>query len=80
MPALALVQVCEAHKRRIAAENPYYVAKSHFMRSGVPVQAVRLETIDQSRGRAYSLNNLALAPTPRLVGSVGDLRAWCCDA
>ena len=68
VPALALVQVCEAHKRIIASDNPYYVAKSHFMRSGVPVQAVRLETIDNSRGRVYSLNNLALAAYAKIGG------------
>ncbi len=68
VPALALVQVREAHKRSISAQNPYFVAKSHFMRSGVPVQAVRLETIDESRGRAYSLNNLALAAYAKIGG------------
>lgn len=68
VPALALVQVSEAHKRLIASDNPYYVAKSHFMRSGVPVQAVRLETIDDSRGRTYSLNNLALAAYAKIGG------------
>jgi hypothetical protein len=68
-PALALVQVREAHKRRISAQNPYFVAKSRFMRAGVPVQAVRLETIEETRGRAYSLNNLALAAYAK-IGSV----------
>ena len=68
VPALALVQVREAHKRRISAQNPYFVAKGQFMRSGVPVQAVRLETIEASRGRAYSLNNLALAAYAKIGG------------
>ena len=68
VPALALVQVREAHKRISASDNPYYIAKSHFMRSGVPVQAVRLETIDNSRGRVYSLNNLALAAYAKIGG------------
>ena len=68
VPALALVQVREAHKRIVATENPYYVAKSHFMSSGVPVQAVRLETIDNSQGREYSLNNLALAAYAKIGG------------
>ena len=69
VPALALVQVREAHKQRISAQNPYFVAKSQFMRSGVPVQAVRLETIEASRGRAYSLNNLALATYAKIGGT-----------
>ena len=67
-PALALVQVREAHKQRISTENPYFVAKSRFMRAGVPVQAVRLETIEETRGRAYSLNNLALAAYAKIGG------------
>lgn len=67
-PALAVVQVREAHKQRISAQNPYFVAKGRFMRSGVPVQAVRLETIEETRGRAYSLNNLALAAYAKIGG------------
>lgn len=67
-PAMALVQVKEAHRRRLSIDNPYYVAKARFMRAGVPVQAVRLETIEQSRGRAYTLNNLALASYAKIGG------------
>ena len=67
-PALALVLVREAHKQRISAENPYFVAKSRFMRAGVPVQAVRLETIEKKQGRAYILNNLALASYAKIGG------------
>jgi len=67
-PALALVQVREAHKQRASSQNPYFVAKARFMRAGVPVQAVRLETIEANRGRAYSLNNLALAAYAKIGG------------
>ena len=67
-PAMALVQVREAHKKRLSGQNPYFVAKSCFMRSGVPVQAVRLETIEQNYGRAYKLNNLALAAYAKIGG------------
>lgn len=67
-PALALVQVREAHKQRSAGVNPYFVAKARFMRAGVPVQAVRLETVEANRGRAYSLNNLALATYAKIGG------------
>lgn len=67
-PALALVQVREAHRQRPSGQNPYYVAKSRFMRAGVPVQAVRLETVEAQRGRAYSLNNLALAAYAKIGG------------
>lgn len=67
-PALALVQVREAHKQRSAGVNPYFVAKARFMRAGVPVQAVRLETVEANRGRAYTLNNLALATYAKIGG------------
>lgn len=67
-PAMALVQVKEAHRQRLSGDNPYYVAKAQFMRAGVPVQAVRLETIDQERSLPYTLNNLALAAYAKLGG------------
>ena len=60
-PVMALVQVREAHKQRLSGQNPYFVAKGRFMRAGVPVQAVRIETIEQDYGRAFKLNNLGLA-------------------
>ena len=67
-PAMALVQVREAHKQSLSGQNPYFVAKSRFMRGGVPVQAVRLETIEQDYGRAYKLNNLALGAYAKIGG------------
>ena len=67
-PALALVQVREAHKQRASGQNPYFVAKARFMRASVPVQAVRLETVEANRGKAYSLNNLALAAYAKIGG------------
>ena len=67
-PNLALVQVREAHKQRASGQNPYFVAKARFMRAGVPVQAVRLETVEANRGKAYSLNNLALAAYAKIGG------------
>lgn len=67
-PALALVQVRDAHKQRSGGASPYFVTKARFMRAGVPVQAVRLETVEADRGRAYSLNNLALAAYAKIGG------------
>jgi hypothetical protein len=67
-PALALVQVRESHKQRASGQNPYFVAKARFMRAGVPVQAVRLETVEANRGRAFTLNNLALAAYAKIGG------------
>ena len=68
-PTMALVQVREAHKKRLSGQNPYFIAKSRFMRSGVPVQAVRMETIEQNYGRTYKLNNLALATYAKIGGA-----------
>jgi hypothetical protein len=67
-PALALVQVRGAPRQRIPSQNPYFVAKSRFMRAGVPVQAIRIETVEETRGKAYSLNNLALAAYAKIGG------------
>lgn len=67
-PAMALVQVREAHKQRLSGQNPYFVAKGRFMRAGVPVQAVRMETIEQDYGRAFKLNNLGLAAYAKIGG------------
>ncbi len=67
-PALAVVQVRAAHRQRPSSQNPYYVAKARFMRAGVPVQAVRLETVEKQTGRAYTLNNLALATYAKIGG------------
>ena len=66
---MALVQVREAHKQRPSEHNPYFVTKSRFMRAGVPVQAVQLETLEQNYGRAYTLNNLALATYAKIGGT-----------
>ena len=68
-PAMALVQVREAHRQRLSEHNPYFVAKSRFMRAGVPVQAVRLETLEQNYGRTYTLNNLALGTYAKIGGT-----------
>jgi hypothetical protein len=67
-PALGLVQVRQDHRQRASGQNPYFVAKSRFMRAGVPVQAVRIETVEEQRGRAYTLNNLALATYAKIGG------------
>jgi hypothetical protein len=60
--------VRSAHRHRIPCLNPYFVAKSRFMRAGVPVQAVRLETVEERRGKAYILNNLDLAAYAKIGG------------
>ena len=68
-PALALVQVRESHKQRPSGQDPYFVAKCRLMRAGVPVQAVRLETIEEDYGRGHKLNNLALGAYAKIGGT-----------
>jgi hypothetical protein len=47
--------------------DPYLIAKSLFMSQGIPVQEIEIETVRKS-GRAYSLDNIALASYAKLGG------------
>lgn len=68
IPNLAIVQTSEEHKARPTFEDPYFIAKSRFMTAGVPVQALRLETINSSYGRQFILNNFALGCYAKIGG------------
>jgi hypothetical protein len=48
--------------------DPYLIAKSLFMSQGIPVQEIEIETVRQT-GRAYSLDNIALAIYAKLGGT-----------
>jgi hypothetical protein len=63
---LALVVISESDRSLLGASSPYYTAKATLMSQGVPVQAVKMETID--RLNAYTLNNLALSLYAKLGG------------
>lgn len=68
-PDLALVQTRQAHRDLPAPSNPYLISKARFMTVGVPVQGVRLETIESDEaGLAYTLNGLALQAYAKLDG------------
>ena len=67
---LALVQVEEAFKRGDDATNPYFTTKSIFLKLGVPVQSVRLETMLQPDSQlAFSMNHMSLATYAKLRGT-----------
>lgn len=63
----ALVVITDEDKLLIGAQSPYYSTKATLMSQGIPVQAVRLQTI-LKRDIAYSLNNIALALYAKLGG------------
>lgn len=66
---LAIVQVEEEFKASDGGDNPYYATKSIFLRRDVPVQSVRLETMNQADGElVFSLNHLSLATYAKLGG------------
>lgn len=63
---LALVVLSESDRALVGANSPYYTAKATLMSQGVPVQAIKLETI--SKLNPYTLNNLALSIYAKLGG------------
>ena len=65
---LAVIVIREDFHQLYEEQNPYLVAKSTFMSHGIPVQAVEIETIDDERGRPWTLNNIALAVYAKLGG------------
>jgi hypothetical protein len=67
---MAFVQVEEAFKRGDDATNPYFTTKSIFLKLGVPVQSVRLETMSQPDSQlAFSMNHMSLATYAKLRGT-----------
>lgn len=66
---LALVQVEESFKALPAENNPYYATKSQFLKLGVPVQSVRLETMaTPAQQLVFAMNHLSLATYAKLGG------------
>ncbi|MEB2848083.1 argonaute/piwi family protein [Endobacterium cereale] len=67
---LAIVQVEEEFKAADGGDNPYYATKSIFLKRDVPVQSIRLETMDQPDGElVFSLNHLSLASYAKIGGT-----------
>lgn len=69
---LALVQVEEQFKALPAETNPYYATKAQFLKLGVPVQAVRLETMKTPDAQlVFAMNHMSLATYAKLGGVLG---------
>lgn len=66
-PHLAVIVVRDRDRSLKGAENPYFVAKAAFMSQGVPVQALKIETV-RTAANPYTFNNLALASYAKLGG------------
>jgi hypothetical protein len=66
---IAFVQVEERFKELSGATNPYYGTKSILLKNHVPVQSVRLETMNQpDTSLVFSMNQLSLASYAKLGG------------
>ncbi|WP_045834967.1 hypothetical protein [Hyphomicrobium sp. 99] len=67
---LALVQVEEEFKSYDDGSNPYFATKSVFLKRGVAVQSIRLETMAQPDSQlVFSLNHMSLATYAKLGGT-----------
>lgn len=63
------MQVEESFKALPSENNPYYATKSQFLKQGVAVQSVRLETMaTPDRQLVYAMNHLSLATYAKLGG------------
>lgn len=66
---IALVQIEESFKALPPENNPYYVTKSQFLKMGVPVQSVRLETMGTpDQQLVFAMNHMSLATYAKLGG------------
>lgn len=64
---LGLVVIREQYRDLPDASNPYYTTKARMMAQGMPVQVLEIESV-RLPGRAYILNNIALAMYAKLGG------------
>jgi hypothetical protein len=69
MPDAAMVVLLDNHTRLPDSENPYIHSKSLLLMAGIPVQEVRLATINQSKNELqYTLQNLTVALYAKMNG------------
>ncbi|MEG3884806.1 Piwi domain-containing protein [Microcoleus sp. herbarium19] len=69
MPDAAMVVLLDNHTRLPDSENPYLHSKSLLLMAGIPVQEVRLATINQSKNELqYTLQNLTVALYAKMNG------------
>jgi len=67
---LVLVQVEEEFKGLADGGNPYFATKSTFLKRGVPVQSVLLETMGQPDAQlVFALNHMSLATYAKIGGT-----------
>jgi hypothetical protein len=67
---LALVQIEESFKALPPENNPYYATKAQFLKLGVPVQSVTLETMKFAPTQlVFAMNNMSLATYAKLGGT-----------
>ena len=65
-----LVQVEESFKGLPPENNPYYATKAQFLKLGIPVQSVRLETMETPDTQlVYAMNHMSLATYAKLGGT-----------
>jgi predicted MPP superfamily phosphohydrolase len=70
MPDAAMVVLLDNHTRLPDSENPYLHSKSLLLMAGIPVQEVRLATINQSKKELqYTLQNLTVALYAKMNGT-----------
>jgi hypothetical protein len=73
---LALVQIEESFRQLPARNNPYFTTKMGFFLHQIPVQGVRIETVQQSDFQlSCSLNNMCVAMYAKLDGIPWLLRS-----
>ncbi|MFC7523136.1 Piwi domain-containing protein [Parapedobacter sp. GCM10030251] len=66
---LALIQIDDGFRSRVASNNPYLAAKARFVGQQIPVQEFTMENLGQPDARiVWSLNNMALATYAKLGG------------
>jgi hypothetical protein len=69
MPDAAIVVLLDNHTRLPDSENPYIHSKSLLLVAGIPVQEVRLATINQSKNELqYTLQNVTVALYAKMNG------------
>ncbi|MEG5171997.1 Piwi domain-containing protein [Microcoleus sp. B3-D7] len=69
MADAAMVVLLDNHTRLRDSENPYLHSKSLLLMAGIPVQEVRLATINQLKNdRQYTLQNLTVALYAKMNG------------
>ena len=66
-PHLGMVVIRERDRALVGSANPYFVGKAAFMGQGIPVQALKIETV-RNAAHAFTFNNIALAMYAKLGG------------